>query len=1221
MIDINKYTRSGVCFLLAAIIFLWTAPTFAIDLFGSKKHRIDAKVLRLLPDDLRNRWATLTAQADTGDIAEYITEGRLILKQLQKLVEVVGGEPPSPGDPSYPVFAGVLDDLVRLLDMVEMAAVLNMKDDGHLLNLLEEYRLEKEQLERDIRTDRQKLIEEGNERLKQQLRDPEYRRHPHRRTVVADLYFRVAELMYQEALAERDDEGEKWVALLEIDPAAAVAMGEPKMNIGPVLTMYQHIIDEFADTQYGQDALYNIAVLLAMSNDPNDKATSNQYLETLITLYSGNRYTLNALRRIGEYYFYPPINDLEKSVEIFTRIIENYSDTPEYNEALYKLGWAYYRIGEFDKGVEYFARTIDTDYDPEGIKIAKKSLKDFTPDALRYLGISYTVRIEDFPDGGIDGMVTWLENHPDRMRDYGTDALLTLGNIYYEDRQMYKEGVQTYDKFLELFPLEARSPGIHEKIVEIHLNENVFNPQRKLDEPKIFFDTYNPDSELWAANTDENTKKRIIPLLEKYLDFHINDLLVLGVGMDMTQTNIEYLEMFEYYVRQYLRFWPNGPNAYTNHSNLAYILSKKLDRPMDGMKEYWQVATGYPDNKDDMEIACETVVGIAISFAQQEKAGKIFVSDEGLILPAEASPIDTTTVIADTTAKHDPLSLEPNINRTELLNSERMELSAFDLYTENFPNGKLIEIILYTAGSFLYEHDWIVEARPYLEKYIVDFPEGEYFKDSYKFLFDGYFKSVDLEGVEAICARIQSEDLPKELKDYVIEHKAVGILRNALGLQESENHIAAADEFVRLALEVPDYDKSANSLFLAGSEYTAGGAFEKANEAYLMLVERFPNFDNADGALWNVALNLRDQLEQFDAAARTFERMVDDYPNSKRVHDALSNASINYDEVKDHTSVIRINERFLKLYPDDPEADIYLYEMAEHFMATDDFESANNIYLRFAQKYPDDPRTIKAYYTRAIYYLEHDRTTLAKQEFQSTVDAHDRQVAAEMNGEPNYAAKSLSKLLAWEHEEYDKLRLKLPKGSLDASKERKREWRNSLIESYNKLISLGRKEGWQAFYAKGRLLDEEALVTYEQEIPYITKQDSAIVYLDEIVNSAILLNDVAIFQFKQGYGRLDTIGTQLIEQKADFEVDIERLKGWLAQAQLDTAAEGVQDSTKKLDLFRKAFAETDSSIIEAANWKEVCRQSIPEIAVRNGDYLYRSWITKFSWNNPESVTE
>ncbi|MCF7810724.1 tetratricopeptide repeat protein, partial [bacterium] len=1222
MISTNKkYLRSGICLLLSAIILAWTVPVLAIDLFGTKKHRTELEAFELLPDDLRNRWVTLTSQADTSRIGEYIIEGQLILEQIQKLVDVVGGEPPIPGDPSYPVYAGVLDDLVRLLDMIEMAAVRNMDDDEQLQNLLNEYRTEKEQLEKDIRTDRQNLIAEGSERLKQQLRDPEYRKHPHRRTVVADLYFRIAELMYQEALAKRDDEGATWVQLLETDPAAAMAMGEPKMDVGPVLTMYQHIIDEFADTQYGVDALYNIAVLLAMSEYPNDRATSNQYLETLITLYPGNRYTLNALRRIGEYYFYPPINDLEKSISIFTRIKDNYPDTPEHIEALYKLGWAYYRIGDFGAAVEHFAQTLDADYGPNGEKIEKKALKDFSPDAIRYLGICYTVRLEDFPEGGIDGLVTWFENHPDRLRNYGTDAVLTLGNIFYEDRQMYREGVQAYDKFLELFPLEPRAPKTHEKIVEIFLNENIFDPQRKLDEPRIFFDTYNPDSEWWATNTDENNRKRIIPLLEKYLDLHINDLLVLGVGADMRQTNVEYLEKFESYVRQYLRFWPKGPNAYTNHSNMAYILSKKLDRPMDGMKEYWQVATSYPDNKEDMEIACETVVGIAIGFAQQEKAGQIYVTDEGFILPAEAAPIDTTAEVAVAAEERDPLSLEPDINRTELLNSERMELSAFDLYTENFPNGKLIEIILYTAGSFLYEHDWIAEARPYLEKYITDFPKGEYFKDSYKFLFDGYFKTVDLKGVEDVCARIQSEDLPKELKDYAIERKAVGILRNALGLQNSEDHIAAADEFVRLALEVPKYDKSANSLFLAGSEYTAGGAFEKANEAYLMLVERYPNFEQADDALWNVALNQRDQLEQFAEAAKTFERMVDEYPNSERVHDALSNASINYGEVKDHANVIKINERFLRLFPDDPEADIYLYELAEHYLAMDDFESANSIYLRFAQKYPDDPRTIKAYYSRAVYYLEHDKIALAKQEFQSTVDAHDRQVAAEMSGEPNYAAKSLSKLLAWEHEEYDKLRFKLPKGSLDAAKERKREWRNSLIESYNKLISFGRKEGWQAFYAKGRLLDEEALATYQQEIPNIAKQDSAIAYLELVVSEAILLNDVAIFQFESGYGRLDTIGTQLATQKKEMTVDIERLKNWLAQAQLDTAIEGVQDSTKKLDLFRKALAELDSSIIESANWKEVCRQAIPEIAVRSGDYLYRSWIAKFNWENPEKATD
>ena len=237
------------------------------------------------------------------------------------------------------------------------------------------------------------------------------------------------------------------------------------------------------------------------------------------------------------------------------------------------------------------------------------------------------------------------------------------------------------------------------------------------------------------------------------------------------------------------------------------------------------------------------------------------------------------------------------------------------------------------------------------------------------------------------------------------------------------------------------------------------------------------------------------------------------------------------------------------------------------------------------------------------------------------VDSHDRQIVDNLQDDPNYAAKSLSRLLALEHEEYDKLCFKLPKSKLTADKTRKREWRNSLIERYNELISLARKEGWQAFYAKGRLFNEEALATYEQEIPYIPKQDSAMSYLDAVVDDAILLNYGAILQFEEGYTRLDAIGRQLVVERKKFQKDVDRLKKQLDQMQLDIAAVGIDDSTKKLDVWKKALIELDASISEVKKWKIACREPIPEIVVRNGDYALRSWLVKFNWENPKKAAD
>jgi len=1218
-----KYTISLIC-LLALIVLLVPVQSRAIDLFGSKQK---TDPVDLLPEDLRGRWLSLLSQPDTSNIGGYLVEGKRVLYQLGKLVEVVGGEPPKPGDPSYPVYVGTLNKLVDLLDRIEMAAVISTTDDAQLEALRDSYFAEKDQLKEDIRADRRKMIELGKKRLNEHLTNPAYRQNPHKRAVIADLYFRLAELMLQEAEDEFYDQLDRKMELAKTDSDAAAALPEPVKDVSQVLEMYQHIIDEFPDTQFGVDALYNIALLRSESNDPLDKQTSNQYLETLVTHYPGNKYTLNALRRIGEYYFNPPVNEIEKAIEVFTRIARDYPNTPFCVEAIYHLGWSYYRISKIPTAVEYFAKTLDTDYAADGTKLEKTTVKDFSPDALRYLGICFSVNKQEWQNSGVDGLEAWLEDNPDRMRNYGADILITLGDIYTAGRGQYAEGVEVYEKFIEIFPLEPRAAVVQRKIVQVFLTEQIKDSARMVEEPIKFYDTYNPDSEWWAANDDPRVRNEVVPFLESYLDLIIDRFTTEGYN----ENNIEKLEKSVQYARQYLRFWPNGPNAYAIHSNLAWILYNKLNRPMEAMREYWQVAMSYT-NKEDMEVACETVVLIAMDFARKEKEGLIYVSDQAEILPPEAAPekpigyTEPDTVVTDTAAAGG-MSMTPDVKRTPLLNSEKLELSAFDLYDANFPEGKLREIILYTAGNFLYEHDWIVESRQYFEKLIAEFPKTKFFESAYTALLDGYFRMVDMEGVEDVAARIEAADVSDELKQAAYKRKAVAIFRNAAAMQQQDDHVGAADEFMRVALATPDWDEADRALFQAGQEYAKGEAFEKSNEAYLMLVERYPESGRADKALMNTAYNFQNELGQLDQAAAVFERLAEEYPNSELVQDALANASINYNKVDDHLSVIRVNEKFLSLYPDDPEADIYLFEMAGHYLKLDDLEQANKIYLRFAEKYPDDPRTIRAYFERGSYYLTHNEQSLAAQEFRQAVDANDRQVAAGGVGAPNYAAKALSRLLEWEHEEYDKLRFTVAGDT--TARVRKREWRDSLIAKYRRLIQLSQKEAWQAFYEIGRLVEEQAVATFEQAIPYFPEQEKRFEALDQVVDEAIILNQATLLQYKDGYTQLDRIEKELIELRDSTSLVRDRLKNWVRDTQSDTSAAGqsdsvatmLADSTKRLTIMDETLAELDSSRFEARKWADACRDKIPEIAVRNGDYLLRSYEAKFAWENPERIPE
>ncbi len=1198
--------------------------------------------LNLLPSDLRARWTSLVAEADTALVGEYLSEGEAVIQQLGRLVEVLGGRPPEAEQASYAVYDKILNNLISLIDRIELVLIVTLPEDQQIEDLLSEYQDERGRLSGDVKSERQTLIDAGSEKLEEQMRSPYFRKFPHRRAIIADLYFRLTELTFQATEDQIGDEMDayfrRYSELIETDPAAAAGLVQPKPNYSRVIRMYQTILDEFPETRYAVDALYNLAYLSEKSGDPDDKATANSYFETLVSIYPDSKYTLNALQRIGEYYFMPPINSIDRAVRIYERIAENYPGTEYYTEALYMLGWCYYRLSDLPTAVEYFAKTLDTRYTPEGEKLPLESVRDFAPESMKYICICFSVDSKEWDGAGVENFVAWLEANPERLRNYGGELLIQLGDVFREQIGHYVDGVNAYDKFVGMFPLDPRATEVQEKIVEVYQRGEIYDPQRAHTEKITYFETYNPDGEWWQANTDPAVRNQVVPVIERYLNMLVDEKLVLGHDTGI----FEEFQEFERYSRQYLRFWPQGPNAYDVHYNLASVNENNLNLPMVAVREFWQVATVYPDTAHK-EIACQRIVAITRDFVKREKAGELYISSQGEVLPpgtvgeppveeppvdappvenppAEDSPVEDPPV--EESSSEGPLPEAPpdtaaveeeaeeavlELERAPLLHSEELMMAGFDLYIELFPNTELTPTILYQAGDILFQHDWVLESRPYLETLIAGHPDCRFVEDAYKLILQGYFKTDDVVGVEELARRIAEADVSEELKSAAYEHKAVSIFREAKSLKEGEDHIAAADEFLRVALETPDFKHADQALFQAGVEYTQGKAPEKANEAFRMVADRYPESEFADKSLYNLGFNLESDFSDLAGAAAVFEELATSYPQSDLARGALGNASINFNKVEDHLSAIRVNDLYVTTFPDAEDANVYLFENAGHYLKLNDIPRANEIYREFAGRYPDDPRTVQAYFERGKYFLDQGDIALAAIEFTATVEAHQRLVSKELTGSPKYTAQALSYLLAWEHEEYDKLRFTLPPDNLLANKARKKEWRNSLVDRYGELIGLGQKESYKAFYDIGRLDEELAQATYRQELPPIEALDKRLEYLGGVIDTAIVMNAVAVQSYRDGFQKLEEITGQLESTMQELEQEDDRFSELVAELQKDTAAVGVADSMTKLTDMRRVLSEYDSALAEARNWSVSCRKKVPEVASRDGEFLTRLW--------------
>jgi tetratricopeptide (TPR) repeat protein len=91
-----------------------------------------------------------------------------------------------------------------------------------------------------------------------------------------------------------------------------------------------------------------------------------------------------------------------------------------------------------------------------------------------------------------------------------------------------------------------------------------------------------------------------------------------------------------------------------------------------------------------------------------------------------------------------------------------------------------------------------------------------------------------------------------------------------------------------------DLHAKGDELMKAGKAQEAAPYYDKAAVAYLALVERSPDSEDADKALNNAAV-CYEQSRRFESATKLYERLWQKYPKSPLAGDALWRAAINYE--------------------------------------------------------------------------------------------------------------------------------------------------------------------------------------------------------------------------------------------------------------------------------------------------------------------------------------
>jgi cellulose synthase operon protein C len=288
--------------------------------------------------------------------------------------------------------------------------------------------------------------------------------------------------------------------------------------------------------------------------------------------------------RIGEYHFDFDFGEhgLSRSISAYKKVLER-PDDRNFNLALYKVAWAYYRASRYPEAMQHFWQLVQWS-DEERKRTGKGS--ELREEAIQYLGIGFAY--DDWNENQVpdptEGMPTGIARVQDpkllpQDRPWTSDVFERLGYVYFDEAK-YPEAVQIWELVLKRWPQHLHAPEMQNMIARAYTRHNeaelAIAARAKLS-------NYAEGSAWWEANKEHPVEQRRAEelaedaLIGTAINHHqraqqLRRTCVENQDLELcTQSQAQYgLAAMAY--RGYITRYPNNPQAYELQYNLADAL-------------------------------------------------------------------------------------------------------------------------------------------------------------------------------------------------------------------------------------------------------------------------------------------------------------------------------------------------------------------------------------------------------------------------------------------------------------------------------------------------------------------------------------------------------------------------------------------------------------------------------------------------------------------------
>jgi TolA-binding protein len=923
-------------------------------------------------------------------------------------------------------------------------------------------------------------------------------RYPDDAEFTPDAMFRLAELYYEKA---NDDFELATEAHREL-AKKAVAEGrdpppEPVKSYAPSIALYQQLITGFPDYRFVHGMYYLLAYCLAEMGQGDEAKVAYR---TLIAKYPDSPFVAEAWVRLGDWYFDEiKADSLQHAADAFAQMYR-FPEHPLYARAIYKLGWTYYRMDDFEHAVDSFTRLLDH-YVALARKTGQKPSGDVWPEAIQYTAISFA----DETWGGVERAKRWFAEKG--RRPYEAEVFARLGDVLFDETK-YTLAVEAYKQVVAAAPLSPDAPKIQAKIVLAWSRDRQFD--KEATEREVLVAAYAEGSRWWEKNKgDPDLIASVREISEKSLlrasSFHHAQAQAYKQEQKLEQAVAEYRIAARAY-GDYLERFPHSKQVYELTYNYADCLYNALEFDA-AARVYAAVRDDPASEKFEAEAALSAVISWEGEITRLQRSGEL--EDRKVVLSTDRKSGEVVK------AEPLPYALAHLVRDSDVL------LARYGAHPK-------APAIAYRAGEVFYKYGDFDEARCRLEEVVSRWPATEVAQFGANLVIESYLTMKDWAAVEQVSARLQSQEVAKNPKLHASlqKFKLGGRFQRAMQLMDGKAWEDAARLFLALVAEEPKHEFADKALYNAASCYESARRFESALKLYERLSVEYPKAVLADEALFRVGWNSENTYE-FDKAVEKYLALVENYPQSKHRKNALYNAARSLENLQRYEQAAAAFARYAKLYPDAEDAARTQFHAALIYEKTQDWrkeiQALQDFVKRFARS-KEHELVVQAHLKIALaeHELGDEKSTRAG--YQAAVkefaarglkpDASPTAAAA--------AAEARFRLAEYDFSLYDRIALPATTNTKKLKKalEAKLKEAKKVAPQYDEVMKY-RRPDWilAAFYRKAFLLERLAQTIYEAPVPPEFKKKGAEEYLaayqDALAQAAQPYEDQAVGVYVQ----------------------------------------------------------------------------------------------------------